>query len=88
MHALPPAATTPPADEKPAIKSEDLKALDSALGGALSDIVSLFEFSGKKVRHCSGWGRLAGLASWTGRVWAGLGRCTPVSCRRMVQNAA
>lgn len=31
------------------IKSDELKALDAALDGALSDIVSLFEFKGKKV---------------------------------------
>ena len=32
------------------IKSEELKALDAQLGGALTDIVTIFEFKGKPVR--------------------------------------
>jgi leucyl aminopeptidase len=35
------------ADGKPSIASPELAALDAELGGALSDIVSLFDFSGK-----------------------------------------
>ncbi|GAB4822773.1 hypothetical protein N2152v2_009819 [Parachlorella kessleri] len=35
-------------DDKPSIKSEELKALDGAFDGALSEIVSLLEFKGKK----------------------------------------
>ncbi len=43
------------ADEKSSsIKSEELKALDSALGGALSDIVSLHAFKGAAVSVQSG----------------------------------
>ena len=34
-------------DEKPVIKDGELQALDAELGGALADIVSLFEFKGK-----------------------------------------
>lgn len=37
------------ADDKPSIKSEELKELDGQLGGALSDIVALHEFKGKAV---------------------------------------
>lgn len=47
-------------DEKSSsIKSEELKALDAALGGALSDIVSLYAFKGAAVRRAG-----LGLGGW------------------------
>lgn len=36
-------------DDKAAIKSEELAALDAALGGAIADVVALHEFKGKAV---------------------------------------
>ena len=42
-------STPAAADDKSSIKSEELLALDGQLGGALADIVSLYEFKGKAV---------------------------------------
>ena len=36
----------PCTDDKPVIKSEELRSLDSELGGVITDAVSLFEFAG------------------------------------------
>jgi hypothetical protein len=45
----------PSADGKPTIKSAELLALDRQLDGALSDIVSIFAFAGKKVPSGGRW---------------------------------
>lgn len=68
------------ADDKPVIKSEELLALDAALDGALSDIVSLHEFKGKKV---GGWvgvrGWLSGVSA-SAAATAGGGGCWGAAC--------
>ena len=53
----PPPRIAPPADDKPSIASDELKDLDAALGGALSDIVRLHDFKGEAV---SEWGASGG----------------------------
>lgn len=52
MLPLPPNASTTIHSSFTTHRSDALKALDAQLGGALSDIVTRYEFKGKAVRGC------------------------------------